>query len=512
MSDDSETDLLVVNPLPWRRTQSGPVPQHVVRPRGVDDDSTAARHFQDRDRSRSTPAAFDNGDESAVFETSGYWLPPTELPGFGYAVVSAADLQTLNDGRFDERRIVGAGDYRVEFDLDRGGVASWYDVARDREWIDDSDENRFAGVVHERVADKDHDRPRQLLYRYGDDVDRRLIATGAFEPYDGFQSDWRARRERPTDVLDHRVAELPSGYEIRQQLSVASLPSPVSLRMVLDELGTSMVVEASWEMGLETRPESTYVTFPFALDDLTPYVDVGGQAMRPGRDQLSGTCHDYYTAQRWVALGGDERSVTVGCPINPLWQFGDFDFAANQSTANTDRALLLGWVTSNYWDTNFRARQPGLIRARYHVHLHDDPFNEALAHRVGLAAEHHEPLVQTTGEEKSHECADAATAGSFLDLPEPPVLVHHVRPGDAAPIGSYVNRGGGESDRMAVVLRNASDTQQRATIGPGILSIDGADGDGSSAVVELSDGVAELKLSPRELRTVQLRCSPSPSR
>jgi alpha-mannosidase len=507
MNDDPETDLLVVNPLPWRRTQSGPVPQHVVRPRGVND-PTAARHFQDRDRLRSTPAAFDNGDKSTVFGTNGYWLPPTELPGFGYAVVSAADLWTLDDNRFDKRHVIKTGDYRVEFDLGRGGVASWYNVSRDREWVDDSGENRFAGVVHERVANEDHDRPRQLLYHYGD-VDRRLVATGAFESYDGFQSDWCARRQRPTDVLDHRVAELPSGYEVCQHLSVPSLPSPVSLRMVLDESGASMVVEAAWEMGLDTRPESTYVTFPFAFDDPTPYVDVGGQAMRPGHDQLSGTCHDYYTAQRWAGLGGDVQSVTVGCPINPLWQFGDFTFGTNRSTVSMDRALLLGWVTSNYWDTNFRARQPGLVRARYHVHLHDDPFDETVAHRVGLAAEHYEPLVQTTGEGRSRERADAATAESFLDLPEPPVLVQHVRPGDAAPIGSYGNRGDGESDWIAVVLRNASDTQQQATMSPGILSIDNADADRSSGEIVLSDGIAELTLSPRELRTVRLRCSPN---
>lgn len=520
MSDTPETDLLVVNPLPWQRTQSGPVPQHVVRPRGVADDPTAARHFQDRDRSRSTPAAFDNGDDSAVFGTDGCWLPPTELPGFGYAVVSADELRTLDERAVDDRGVIEAGDYRVEFDRERGGVASWYDVDDGREWVDRSDENQFAAVVHERVAADEHDRPRQLLYRYGDDVDRRRIATGAFEPYDGFRSDWPAQRVRPTEVLDHRVAALPGGYEIRQRLAVPSLPSPVSLRMILDASGASMVVEATWRMGLDAHPESTYVTFPFALDEPTPYVDVGGQAMRPGRDQLAGTCHDYYTAQRWVGLDGDGRSVTVGCPINPLWQFGSFDFAANKSTVSLERALLLGWVTSNYWDTNFRARQPGVVRARYHVHLRDDPFDEAIAHRVGLAAEHHEPLVQTMGETNGIEGASAGgAAASFLDLPEPPVLVHHVRPEDAAAIGSAGRRDDGAGGRVAVVLRNASDAAHRATIGPGVLSIDGVDaerGDTSAASAEIDaapsgvnllDGTAEIALDARELRTVLLRCS-----
>lgn len=517
MNDGPGTDLLVVNPLPWQRVQSGPVPQHVVSPRGVVGDPTAARHFQDRDRSRSTPAAFDNGDESNVFEADAYWLPPTELPGFGYAIVPADDLRTLGDRVFDERCVVETGGYRVTFDRERGGVASWYDVDRDEEWVDDSSENRFAGVVHERVADEGHDQPRQLLYRYDADVNRRLVATGATGTYDGFQSDWHARRERPTDVLCHRVADLPGGYGIRQRLAVPSLPSPVSVRMVLDGSGTSMIVEAAWEMGPETHPESTYVTFPFTLDDPTPYVDVGGQAMRPGRDQLAGSCHDYYTVQRWAALGGDSRSVAVGCPINPMVQFGDFHFADNQSTADPERALLLGWVTSNYWDTNFRACQPGLVRARYHVHLRDEPFDETVAHRVGMEAEHHEPLTQTTGEVEGR--VQSASTGTFLDLPDPPVLVHHVRPEEEPPVGPFWRREAERtgdraqeaSTRVGVVLRNASGDARTAVIGSGAVSIEAADASGTpgSDLDEevVSNGTVEFELAPRELRTIQLRCA-----
>jgi hypothetical protein len=523
MSDGPETDLVVVNPLPWDRTQSGPVSQHVVCPRGVRDDPTAARHFQDRDRSRSTPAAFDNGDDSSVFETDAYWLPPTELPGFGYAVVPATALERLDDGVFDQRDVIETGGYRVTFDRKRGGVASWYDVDSDEQWVDESDENQFAGIVHERVDDVEHGRPRQSLYRYDTDVDRRLVATGATGAYDGFQSDWQAERERPSEVLRHRVAELPGGYEVRQRLAMPSLPSPVSLRMVLDDSGASMVVEAAWRMGLETHPESTYVTFPFALEDPVPYVDVGGQAMRPGRDQLSGSCHDYYTVQRWAAFDGDGRSVTVGCPINPMVQFGDFHFGDNQSTVNPERALLLGWVTSNYWDTNFRARQPGVVRARYHVSLHDDSFEEKVAHRAGLEAEHHEPLTQTTGESTGIFGGDAtavakpsdtgaidgsdhaASTGRFLGLPDPPVLVHHIRPAGAGRIG--VPNGDTDSvDHMDVVLRNASDETQQAAIGSAMVSIEDATARRSSGSIDVSDGTVRIEMAPRALLTVRLRC------
>src|SRR4029450_8664839 len=41
-------DLLVFNPLPWPRLIASAVPPEVASPRGVPEDVTAGRHFQDR--------------------------------------------------------------------------------------------------------------------------------------------------------------------------------------------------------------------------------------------------------------------------------------------------------------------------------------------------------------------------------------------------------------------------------------------------------------------------------
>lgn len=509
MTERSMTDVLVVNPLPWRRTQFGPISSHVVKPRGLATDTMAARHFQDRDRSRSTPAAFDNGDESTVFGSDGYWLPPTEVPGFGYTLVSSDQILALDGGSGDRRHTIETGGYRVTFDLEHGGLSSWYDIERQTEWIDNGSRERFAGLIHEQVANKEHDRPRQLLYRYDTDVNRRLVATGAIDTYDGFQSDWDARRERTNEVLNHRVVSRPGGFEITQRLRVPTLSSPISLRLFLADSGDSMIVDAAWEMGLDTHPESTYLAFPFALEDPTPYVDVGGHAMSPGSGQLAGTCHDYYTAQRWVAFDGDEKSVTVGCPINPMVQFGGYHFAEMQSSLDIDRALLLGWVTSNYWDTNFRAHQPGLVRARYHVHLHDDRFDEARAHRIGSNAEQHEPLVQTAGEAEAEQFDETTDvlAESFLNLPEPPVLVHQIRPGDADPIGfpDAVGRG---SDRLMLYLSNASDETQEATIESGLLTVGEVVTRSEVASADLSHGTVTVRIAARSSLRLQLKCRP----
>lgn len=171
-------------------------------------------------------------------------------------------------------------------------------------------------------------------------------------------------------------------------------------------------------MGMQTHPESTYLAFPFRIADPTPRVDVGGQAMQPGKDQLDGGCYDYYTAQRWVDITGDDFGVTVGTPLSPMVQFGDFTFAQNQPSFEMDRPLLLGWVTNNYWDTNFRARQPGRVQTRYHLTPYEE-FEEARAHRLSLEAEHAAPLAQTATEGSELEAA-LARQGSLLDLPSHP--------------------------------------------------------------------------------------------
>src|SRR5262249_40135733 len=72
--DDS---LIVFNPLPWKRTVSGPVPSAVAEPRGFGDDPSASRHHQDRMRTGTR-----------------WWLKSTEVPALGYAVVKKDQVIT----------------------------------------------------------------------------------------------------------------------------------------------------------------------------------------------------------------------------------------------------------------------------------------------------------------------------------------------------------------------------------------------------------------------------------
>jgi alpha-mannosidase len=145
-------------------------------------------------------------------------------------------------------------------------------------------------------------------------------------------------------------------------------------------------------------------------------------------------------------------------------QFGDFHFGHNQQEFKLDKAMLLGWVTNTYWETNFRAHQPGGVHARYRVYPHSGGFDPVRAQRQGLDTACSQPLLQHMGEPK--EKALFPAAGELLRLPESldparPVFTLHVKP---------ARKGEG----LVVRLYNAGDTAQMARIGSGLQQISAA--------------------------------------
>ena len=102
--------------------------------------------------------------------------------------------------------------------------------------------------------------------------------------------------------------------------------------------------------------------------------------------------------------------------------------------------MLLGWVTNNYWETNFPGAQPGVVTARYAILPYAGDFDESRAHRFASESEHSRPLIQHLGELAAPQ--QLPDTGTLLNLPQPPILV--------------VNQHA-EADSILITLYNASD-------------------------------------------------------
>lgn len=478
-------DLLLVNPLPWPHTFGGDAPNAVLRPRGIAEDATAGRHFQDRTPSRRRPDMPGLG-AIADFTAERTILPPTVAPAFGYVVVPRGNLRTYTlADTMSEDAIVENAYHRITFDLETGGVIGWLDKRLQYEWVDATAGHRLNTFVHEEVADHDHPWPRHRLFQMKWDSDQ-------VERARGWKPGWRARRRTPTKVVAHNVFRLPTGVEVMQVLEAPGIEGVLVQSMFLPDYAAWVEFRAHWRMTTTTHPEATYLLYPFNLPSATPRLDLGGQAMTPGQDQTPGVCYDYFTVQNWVDFNDGQRGVTIATPDNPMVQLGDFHFGHNQSSFELKRALLLGWVTNTYWETNFRAHQPGMVTARYRVQPYAGAFDEAAAHRFGLDTAYDTPLLQHLGEPTP--ATPLPASGSLLTLPQPPVLTLHLQPTD--------------DNDILVRLHNASDLQQSATLGSALLTITAAQrcnlfGQPQGAL-PVTQGAVRVDLAPRQ--TMTLRC------
>jgi hypothetical protein len=488
-------DLLVFNALPWPRLVSGIVPPEVAVPRGKSEDLTAGRHFQDR-------MTYDHSRLAASLEAAPsqkqLWLKTIEVPGFGYSVVPKAELVEWEPrADLSEKDVVENDSFRLTFDRQRGGILSWYDKRLDREWVDQSAGYPFNGFVHEQVADASHVWPRNLMFHMewlSDEVERSR----------GWKPGWSVERNRPTRVLQHHAYQTPLGCYVMQALEAPGCAGPLKQSVFLPDSADYIECESWWDMGLNVHPEATYILYPFNVPNASARLDLGGQPMLVGSDQLPGVCMDYFTVQGWVDLSNEELGVTVAMPENPMVQLGDFHFAHNQAEFTVERAMLLGWVTNNYWETNFRAYQPGRVQARYRIRPYRGRFQEVEAHRFGLEATHAQPLFQHLGEPEHHPRL-MPEAGPLLRLPESfspdsPILTVHVKAAEHQP---------------GVILRlfNASDQAQPAKIGSGLLRILSAQWcdllEKPQGSIEVQNGSLTVNLPARRVTAVLLNVETS---
>lgn len=478
---DAGGDIVLFNPLPFPRTIAGALREGVMEPRGPADDPTAGRHWQDRDRDDCDSISV-HGESASSMATGAptapaWFLPPTEVPGFGYrriarnacvATPRSSESWTMNGSK--DQTLLENSRYRLELDAANGGVKSWYDITLGREWVDTTYETGFGLFVRERLDEsripselqKSPAAARKQLFEI-DFQSRSLERDAVWKP------DWPRQYSYTGKPVQTTVHRYPHGIRGLQRLPRDDGRGDVVWSVFLPDFEDYIHFEAWWHMTDDPWPESTYLVFPFRIDHPEARYDVGGQAVRADVDQIPGSCRDYFTVQSWTDLSNADHGVTIASPENPMVQLGSFSFGRKRSSIRLNRALFVGWITSNYWDTNFRASQPGLVHGSYFIRPHLGQFDEASAHRFGAIAATSQPIAQHTGERPVHDDLPRPLpeTGSFLELPgsqgvKTSILVLSVKPAD-------------NFRRVVVRLLNAGERAETARIADGLLSIQGAE-------------------------------------
>lgn len=117
-----------------------------------------------------------------------------------------------------------------------------------------------------------------------------------------------------------------------------------------------------------TDPEGLYAAFPLAADRGVWHLDKPGGPIRPGIDQLPGSCCDYYCVQAGAALAGSGLGLAWTTLDAPLVHVGQLRLW-HYSTQIEPTGPIYSWLTNNKWETNFRLTCGGRYEFRYLVQI-----------------------------------------------------------------------------------------------------------------------------------------------
>lgn len=381
-----EGELVIANTLPWPRVVAGTVNPGVSFPRGSAGDKLAGLHFQER-KDDIDPLDMEEVPDMPWKQYPEQVLLPTEVPALGCVRVARKALVTIKK---ESRELPQASTYENDYflvrpDGTRGGLRSLVDKKTGKEWVDQNCPWSMNGWVNERLEPKGGCWARDELFSMDWGAD-------TFEIPSGWRADWNAKRMGAERVVEERVVESPIGLHIIQWLDIPRRRRGMRQEVYLPKHANWIEFKSRWLMEYMPEPEAHYLVFPFSLEGAQSWVDLGGTAMRPGMDQLPGSCHDYFTAQNWVALEGANQSAILALPENPMVQFGGFQFGKARTEFALEHPWVLGWATANYWHCNFPSTQPGWIKTRYRLQF-GGKLDEVAAERFGLEAAQERPLI-----------------------------------------------------------------------------------------------------------------------
>ena len=275
----------------------------------------------------------------SIRDESGRALPAEWVPGSDWSFLKMEmDIPPLSFRRFtvvpgekgpDLQSVIKATGnslsspfYRLSWDAQ--GVCSWLDLRSGREWMDAQSPFRLGQLVYEQLPNPKGGRSGRMV----------------LESRDG-KPDFR----RHFAVLDS-VQVLPPGNFNRAVRLFQSLPgfNRVETEIRLYDRSARMDVTVTLDKPADYDPEAVYLPFPFDLVFPDVYLDLPGVIGRPWKEQLPGTCEDYYAVQDWLAVGNREGGVIVASEEAPLFQFEKIRTGDWSRSGPPKNGTVLGWL------------------------------------------------------------------------------------------------------------------------------------------------------------------------
>ena len=353
------------------------------------------------------------GDRFERAPGQGKFYGPYELEPYSWKKIPFAQLK----GTAPEVRIITGKDfiessyYRLSFDPITGRIISLFDKKCNWEVIDKTSSYSFFQYVHEK-PDPSIDSLRSAFHLRSVENERIGITGWKLNwkaSYSGIKGKIECRIDTTAFSATLVIRSWAEGVKSLEQRIMLQADSPI-IDLAADFIKTDNVM-----------PEGIYFTFPMNLDEgWRGFFDTGDIPIELDREQIPGTCRDWVTVSSFASIHNNDRGATLYCPDAPLVMFGNFNFGRNQSYIKRDKyPLLLAWATNNYWETNFRGSQPGLIRLRY-------AFNSQGEYNAAYVAREAQQVINPPIVCQVVHCPDE-TSGQFVKMSGEGVKIVYVK-------------------------------------------------------------------------------------
>ena len=199
----------------------------------------------------------------------------------------------------------------------------------------------------------------------------------------------------PADALPNGKVTITAGETgplVASLIVTSDAPGCVDLvrevRLVAGERRVEVINHVNRELVREK--DAVHFGFAFNVPGGQVRMETPWAVVRPNKDQLPGSCYNWFTVQRWVDISNDEYGV-LWAPVDaPLMQIGGITANLLGSvrldewmTEANESQMIYSWAQNNHWHTNYKAEQPGVTTFHYVIEVHKGGYNAAAAARFG---------------------------------------------------------------------------------------------------------------------------------
>lgn len=373
---------------------------------------------------------------------------PIELPAYGYKLLPIDNLTEASEApglEVAEGRIESPY-HRLRFDPQTGRILSLFDKKLAHEFVDAESEWSFFGFVQETDDPAQH---QCQPPNWGRDAFFDFTWQGIHKSNSGWKADWSALRQPPTRLEACEVEKTPDGVSLILRWTAPGVER-LEQRIKLCANRPAIELYAGFYKRDIRTPDGIYFTFPCDLPSWRAHFDTADLPVEFDAEQLPGSCRDWVTVGNWVAVHNETHGLTVASPDAPLFQIGDFNFGKRQEQVSRERKpLLLAWSLNNYWNTNFRASQPGYLRFRYELITHG-PYDPVVSTMAGLTAITPIELHPVVSMQQAQE-------EQLLQVDGPGIIPLHIKRAEPHPSTQ-------SGDTFIVRLMNVGDTASAASV------------------------------------------------